>query len=150
MAALNPAKTKNPPMPMNAVCARPLLTGAPNTMAGRAKIGSARRPPMPNSEKAVSPPTAVSGSMPAVASMRYWTAAPAASPAGRMLVMALPDSWAVITANQPRVLRASRWRPKVQVKWATSATTAAANQTGSSVESRGHAANTSVMLGSTR
>ena len=63
---------------------QPGLARAPARMAGSANSGSTSRPPTPSSENAVSPPTAVSVSNPAVVSMRNWTAAPAASPPGSL------------------------------------------------------------------
>ena len=108
-------------------------------MTGSANRGSASSPPTPSSENAVSPPTAVSVSNPAAVSMLNWTAAPAASPPGRLSVTALPDSPAVTTANQPRVRRASRCKAKLQVNEASSATSASANQAGFSVDRRGQA-----------
>ena len=113
-------------------------------------MGSASRPPTPSSEKAVRPPTAVSVSNPAVVSMLNWTAAPAASPPGRLSVTALPASPAVTTANQPLARNASRWRAKLQAKEASSAATAAANQIGLSVDSRGHDPITATSFGNTR
>lgn len=92
---------------------------------------------------------AVPVSTPAVESIRSCTAAPAASPPGKMRLMALPARPAVTTANQHRVPSASRWRAKAQVKEATSAPTATANQIGFSVDSRGQEARTLVMLGTT-
>ena len=100
--------------------------------------------------KAVRAPTAVSVSNPAVVSMLNWRAAPAASPPGRLLVTALPASPAVTTANQPRVRSASRWKAKLQVKEASSAATATLNQTGLSVDRRGHEPSTAASLGKTR
>ena len=119
-------------------------------MAGSANSGSASRPPTPSSENVVRPPTAVSVSNPAVVSMLNWTAAPAASPPGRLLVTALPVSPAVTTANQPRVRSASRCKAKLQVNEASSAASATVNQTGFSVDRRGQAPSTLMSAGSTR
>ena len=69
-------------MPRSAACSRPRSIGVPAMIAGRTKMGSARRPPMPRIEMAVSPPTAVAGSLPEAASMRNCVAAPAAWPPG--------------------------------------------------------------------
>ena len=82
--------------------------------------------------------------------MRNWTAAPAASPPGRLSVIALPASPALTTANQPRVRSASRCMAKLQVNDASSAASATVNQTGFSVDSRGQAPSTAMSLGSTR
>ena len=60
-------------------------------------------------------PTAVSVPNPAVVSMPNWTAAPAASPPGRLSVTALPASPAVMPANQPLVRSASGCNAKLQV-----------------------------------
>ena len=68
-----------------------------------AKMGRASSPPTPINEKAVRPPTAVSASIPAVSSMRNWTAAPAAAPPGTMREMALPASSEVTTENHGEV-----------------------------------------------
>ncbi len=119
-------------------------------MVGSANSGSASRPPTPSSENAVSPPTAVSVSNPAVVSMRNWTAAPAASPPGGPSVTALPVSPAVTRANQPRVRRASRCKAKLQLNETSSAAIATVNQAGLSVDSRGQAPSTAMRLGSTR
>ena len=91
--------------------------GVPARMAGSTKIGSASRPPMPSSEKAVSPPTAVAVSLPEAASMRNWVAAPKAAPPGTMRLMAFPASCDVATEYQALVRSAMRWRAIVQVKW---------------------------------
>jgi hypothetical protein len=111
----------------------PGLTAAPPRMVGSANSGKASRPPAPGSENVVRPPTAVSVSNPAVVSMRNWTAAPAASPPGRVLVTALPASPAVTTGNQSFVGSASRCKAKLQVNEASSA----ASATGFSVDSCG-------------
>ena len=108
------------------------------------------QPAHPEEENAVRPPTAVSESMPATDSIRNWTAAPAAAPAGSRSVIALPDSWAVITTNHPFVRNAMRWRANVQQKWAISRTTAAANHTRSRLVRRGQAPRTLMMLGRTK
>jgi hypothetical protein len=128
----------------------PGLIGAPASMAGSAKMGSASSPPTPSREKAVRPPTAVSVSNPAVVSMLNWTAAPAASPPGRLSVTALPASPAVTIANQPLVRSASRCRAKLQVKDASSAASATLNQIGLRVDRRGHEPSTAASFGSTR
>ena len=133
--------------PMMAASTRPLLTGEPNSTAGRTNTGSARSPPMPRNEKAVSPPTASVGSIPVAASIRNWVAAPAAAPPGTINEMALPASWAVITENQALVRRAMRWREKVQTKWAPSATSAGMNQSRLRVTSFGHEWKTADQLG---
>jgi hypothetical protein len=113
-------------------------------------MGSASRPPTSSSENVVRPPTAVSVSNPAVVSMLNWTAAPAASPPGRVLVTALPASPAVATGNQFFVRSASRCRAKLQVNEASSAARQTVNQAGFSVDSRGQAASTAMSLGGTR
>ena len=82
--------------------------------------------------------------------MRNWTAAPAASPPGRLLVTALPASPAVTTANQPRVRSASRCKAKLQVKATISAASATVNQIGFSVDRRGQSPSTLMSAGSTR
>ncbi len=148
--APSPQNTKKPMAPMMAASARPWLTGDPNSTTGRTNTGRASRPPMPRKEKAVSPPTASVASMPLVASMRNWAAAPAAAPPGTMSEMALPASWAVITENHALVRRAMRWREKVQMKWTPSASKAGMNQSRLRVTSRGQAWNTSMTSGSTR
>ena len=150
MSAPNAANSTNPPMPMSAMCVTLLETGAPRTIAGSVKIGRASSPPTPRRENAVRPPTAVSESMPATDSIRNWTAAPAAAPAGSRSVIVLPDSWAVITTNHPFVRNAMRWRANVQQKWAISRTTAAANHTRSRLVRRGQAPRTLMMLGRTK
>ncbi len=150
MMAPKMATRQNPATPTKAVWTSPGLAGAPASMAGRARIGSPSNAPTSSSEKAVSPPTAVSASNPAVASISNWTAAPAAPPPGTVPETALPVNPAVTTANQPRAPRASRCKAKVQVKEASSAATAAADQAGSSVDKRGQEASTSVRPGSTR
>ena len=98
----------------------------------------------------VRPPTAVSVSNPAVVSMLNWTAAPAASPPGRVFVTALPASPAVATGNQFFVRSASRCRAKLQVNEASSAARQTVNHAGFSVDSRGQAASTAMSLGRTR
>ena len=128
--ALKPAKRKKAPMPSSAACSRPRSIGVPAMIAGRTKMGRASRPPMPRTEMAVSPPTAVAGSLPEAASMRNCVAAPAAWPPGTTSEMALPASCEVATENQALVRRARRCRAMVQVKWATWATRATRNQSG--------------------
>ena len=88
--------------------------------------------------------------MPAVPSIRNWTAAPAAAPPGTISEMALPASWAVMTANQALVRRAIRWRENVQAKWAPSASRAGRNHSRLRVARRGHEWRTDRMLGATR
>jgi hypothetical protein len=89
-------------------------------------------------------------SKPAVVSMPNWTAAPAASPPGRLLVTAFPARPAVTTGNQALVRSASRCRAKLQVNDSSSAASATANHAGFSVDSRGHAPSTAMSFGSTR
>ena len=98
----------------------------------------------------MSPPT-VSALLPSLrASIRNCTAAPAAAPPGMMRLIEFPASWDVTTENHPLVRSAIRCRVNVQVKWASSATMATANQTGSRVDRRGQDPRTSVILGRTR
>ena len=118
-------------------------------MAGSVNSGRAISPPMPSSEAAVIPSTALSVSMPAVASILNCTAAPAASPAGRTLVTALEASPAATTANRFLVRRTRRCRAKAQAKLADSARNELTSQTGLNLDSWGHAAITRVRLGST-
>ncbi len=92
----------------------------------------------------------MSVSNPAVVSIPNWTAAPAASPPGRLPVTALPVRAAVTTGNQARVRSASRCRAKLQVNETISAAIAIVNQAGFSVDSRGQAPSTAMSLGSTR
>jgi hypothetical protein len=148
--APNPVKRTKPIAPTQAAWERSEATGAPKITTGRTNTGRARSPPMPRNEKAVRPLTDSVASIPAVPSIRNWTAAPAAAPPGTMSEMALPDSWAVITANQALVRRAMRWRAKVQAKWAPSATTAGMNHSRLRVARRGHECRTDRMLGATR
>ncbi len=119
-------------------------------MAGRTKIGSASNPAMPRREKAVSPATAVAGSLPAAASMRNWVAAPKAAPPGTIRLMAFPDSCDVVTENQAVVRSAIRCKAMVQAKCATWSAMAIENQIGSSEDSLGKASKTSARLGKTR
>ena len=113
-------------------------------------MGRANNPATPSNENAVRPPTAVAVSLPDAASMRNCVAAPTAAPPGTTRLMALPASWEVATENQALVRSAMRWRAMVQVKCATCATTATANQTGCRLASSGHDEKTSVRLGKTR
>ena len=119
-------------------------------MAGSTKIGKASRPPIPSSEKAVNPPTAVAASFPDAASMRNCVAAPNAAPPGTMRLMALPASCDVATENHALVRRAIRCSAMVQVKWATCSTSANANQIGASFVSLGKEEKTSARLGNTK
>ena len=136
--APNAANSTKPMAPTHAAWTGPRPTGAPKMTTGSTNTGRASSPPMPRNEKAVSPLTDSVASMPAVPSIRNWTAAPAAAPPGTMREMALPASWAVITANQALVRRAIRWRENVQAKWAPSATTAGMNHSKFSWTRRGH------------
>jgi len=106
------ASSTNPAAPTSAACRRPALTAIPASMAGRANSGSASRATRLSSDIAVSPETAASVLKPAVPSISYWTAAPAAAPPGRLFEMAFPVSAAVATENQAVVRSASRSRPK--------------------------------------
>ena len=124
--------------------------GVPARMAGRTKIGRASSPPMPSSEKVVSPATAVAGSFPEAASMRNCVAAPKAAPPGTMRLMALPDSCDVVTEYQAVVRSAMRCRAMVHVKCATWSARARVNQMGSSDVSFGKASKTAARLGKTR
>jgi len=65
-------------------------------------------------------------------------------------LIALPDSWDVMTGNHALVRSASRCSANVQTKWAISAAMAKANHRGSRVDRRGQEANTSVIAGNTR
>ena len=136
--------------PMMAASTRPRLTGAPNSTAGSTNTGRANSPPMPRNEKAVSPPTASVASMPLVASIRNWVAAPAAAPPGTISEMALPASWAVMTENQALVRRAMRWSEKVHRKWIPSATRAGMNQSRLRLTSLGQSWKKAMSSGSTR
>ena len=147
---LKTANATNPASPSSAVRTRPWLTRTPPRMAGSVKTGSASRPPIPISENVVRAPTAVPVSNPAVVSMANWTAAPAASPPGRLSVTAFPARPAVTTANQPLVRRASRCRAKLQVNEISSAASMTVNHTGLSVDSRGHAPSTAMSFGNRR
>ena len=118
-------------------------------MAGSAKIGSAKRPPIPSNEATVRPPAAVSALIPARANILNWTPAPAASPPGSTAVTALPTSPAATTANQSLVRRTRRCKPKLQVNAATSAAKAPTSQPGPSVDNSGHAPITRLRLGNT-
>ena len=149
MTTTPPATNRpNPASPSKAVYTRPELTRAPPRMAGSVNSGRASSPPMPSSEAAVIPSTALSVSMPAVASILNCTAAPAASPAGSTLVTALEASPAA-TANRFLVRRTRRCRAKAQAKLADSARNELTSQTGLNLDSWGHAAITRVRLGST-
>ena len=119
-------------------------------MAGSTKMGRASSPPMPSSEKAVNPATAVAGSFPAAASIRNWVAAPKAAPPGTIRLMAFPDSCEVVTENQALVRSAIRCSAMVQAKCATWSRTAKVNQIGSSEVSFGNESKTSARLGNTR
>ena len=113
-------------------------------------MGRANNPATPSNENTVRPPTAVAASLPEAASMRNCVAAPTAAPPGTTRLMAFPASWEVATEYQALVRSAMRWRAMVQVKCATCATTATANQTGWRLASSGHDEKTSVRLGKTR
>ncbi len=113
-------------------------------------MGRASSPPMPSSEKAVNPATAVAGSLPAVASMRNWVAAPKAAPPGTIRLIAFPESCDVVTEYQALVRRAIRCSAMVHTKCATWNTTAIENQIGSSELSLGKESNTAARLGKTR
>ncbi len=89
-------------------------------------------------------------SNPAAVSILNWTAAPAASPPGRLSVTVLPASPAVTTANQPLARSANRCRAKSDVNDTSSAASATVNQIGFSVDSRGHAPSTAMSSGSTK
>jgi hypothetical protein len=119
-------------------------------MTGRAKAGRASRPPTPRREYDARPPTVELVSIPAVASIRNCTAAPMAAPPGMMRVIALPDSWDVMTGNHALVRSARRCSANVQTKWAASAATATMSHQGFRVDRRGQEASTSVMAGNTR
>ena len=136
--------------PTQAASVSPEATGAPKTTTGSMNTGRASRPPMPRNENAVRPLTDSVGSMPAVPSIRNWTAAPAAAPPGTTSEMAFPASCAVITANQALVRRAIRWSENVQAKCRPSDTMAGTNHNRLSVTRRGHEWKTDRMLGKTR
>ena len=119
-------------------------------MTGRAKNGSASKPPTPRRENAASPPTVSLVSIPLAASIRNWTAAPTAAPPGMTRVIALPASWEVMTGNHALVRRARRCKANVQMKCAISAPIAAMSHQGFRVDRRGQDASTSVMAGNTR
>ncbi len=119
-------------------------------MTGRAKTGSASRPPTPRRENAARPPTVSPVSIPLAASIRNWTAAPTAAPPGMTRVIALPASWEVMTGNHALVCNARRCSANVQAKWATSAPIAAMSHQGFRVDRRGQDASTSVIAGNTR
>ena len=104
---------------------------------------------MPSSEAAVMPPAALSASIPAVASIRNCTAAPAASPPGSTLVTAFPVNPAATTANHFLVRRTRRCTANAQAKLADSARNEPISQTGLRCDSCGQAAITRVRLGST-
>ena len=148
--APNPVKRTKPTTPTQAASVSPDDTGAPKSTTGRTKTGRASSPPIPRNANAVSPLTDSVGSIPAVLSMRNWTAAPAAAPPGTVSEMALPASCAVMTANHALVRSAMRWSENVQAKWAPSATTAGMNHNRLSVARRGHEWRTDRMLGATR
>ena len=88
--------------------------------------------------------------MPLTASMRNWTAAPAAAPPGTIREMAFPESWAVITENHALVRRAILCSENVHTKWAPSATNAGMNQSRLREISLGQEWNTAMSSGSTR
>jgi hypothetical protein len=128
----------------------PRLTAAPASTTGSATTGRASSAPTSSSEKAVRAATAASVSNPALASNSNCSPAPAAAPPGKMPDTALPARSAVTTENHWCVCKASRCRAKVDVKEASSATSATASQTQSSVTKRGQDASTRVRLGSSR
>src|SRR6516165_1207730 len=101
------------------------------------------------SEDAARPPAAASVFTPAFESIRNWTAAPAASPPGSVLVTALPASPAVTTANHPRVRSTMRWIPKPQTKLPHSDNSATESQRALNVANFGQDPSTADRLGST-
>ena len=129
---------QKPASPIRVACRSPGCTRVAPSTAGSVKSGSESRPPRPSSDAAARPPTAVSISIPAVASIPYCRLAPAASPAGSTLVSALPASPDVTTANQPLVRKARRWRVNAKVKLTISAMSAPIIQIGLALASRGH------------
>ena len=141
--------TTNAATPMRAALTNVWLSPESPKTVGSVRIGSMSRPPTPRSEDAASPPAAASEFTPAVASIRYWTAAPAAAPPGSVLVTVLPASPAVTTANHPRVRRTMRWIAKLQTKLPHSNNRATKTHTPLNVANFGHAPKTAERLGST-
>jgi hypothetical protein len=113
-------------------------------------MGSASSPPICSSEKAVRPLTAVVVSCPAVGEHPDLGRRSEGAPTWHHGADGVAAQLDVATEYQAVVPRASRFSEMVQVKWATSSSTANENHTGSSDVSFGQEAKTSVRLGNTR
>ncbi len=131
----------NAPAPSHVAWARPLGTGAPRRIVGRASIGRAKIVAVLMSDEAVrAVPTRV-GSKPDCVSMRYCNAPPAAAPPGTIRLNAFPASCAVAIASHRLVPRAMRTSAHWQAKLAPSAAIMTTIQIGLIVNSCGQAEN---------
>jgi len=108
-------------------------------ITGRAKMGNENSAATPMMELTARPPAAWTESMPVLASIRYCTLAPTASPPGSVLVTALPARPAVTTANQLLVRKTRRSSAIAQKKLDASAMNATSSHQGSRVKSLGPA-----------
>jgi len=116
------------------------LTASPNTIAGRAMIGSANRVAVDSRPTAVSAVVVVGPSNPARVSIWYIVAPPVAAPPGSARLNALPVSCAHAMSNQLSVSSAVRMRIHMQTNAPASRTKIGTN----------HAGNTARAVGATR
>ena len=119
----------NTARPPNVASTRSRLT-PPRTIAGTASTGRTRTAAKVSRFTAVMPATERPRSKPASTSIRYWSAAPTAPPAGATLASAPPASWEAITGRQRLVWRAVRWRLHRQTSVAASSAAIAASHCG--------------------
>ena len=120
----------NSAAPSHADWTRPRGAGAPNTIAGSARTGSAKSVPELMNDAAASPVPIVAASRPELTSIRYWMAAPAAAPPGTIRLNALPEICAVAIANHFPVRSESRCSVQAHAKLANSASNITPNHTG--------------------
>ena len=128
--------------PSHADWTSPRGAGAPNTIAGSARTGSANSVAELMNVVAVRPVPIVVGSSPDPTSSRYWIAAPAAAPPGTIRLNAFPEICAVAIANHFPVRSARRCSAHAHAKLAISATNITTNHAGLIVSRSGHAAKT--------
>ena len=127
------------------------LVAAPDpTTSGSAIAGSAKRLAYCSAVAAAMPDPVAVVSMPAPLSMRYWSVAPAAAPAGTACPSEFDVSCAVATANHFFVRNASASRYQMQTKLKASETSDAPIHSGARLASLGNCESVAVMLGSSR
>src|SRR6476646_1051189 len=147
--APRPSSTRKTTAPTIVTSTR-LRSTAPRTIAGIARIGSARTTAKVIRLAAVRPDTAVPWRSPASTSILYCSAAPTAPPPGATLDSALPASWEVITAYQRRVCIATACSAHRHASASVCNTSIATSQPAPKRRMSLHDASTSRTLGATR